>query len=121
LAGSRILVEDYAGVTVVTPTDGALIDSSVIDQMAKDLYHLVDVQNKQRLVVDFSNVKLLGSHALGVLLTLLGKSKQIKGKLALCGLRKELQKVFTLTGLDKQFAFYADDAAALLSFGVRVD
>ncbi len=116
-----MLIEDYAGVTVVTFTDSSILDAGTIDQMGRDLYYLTDQQNKQKLVLDFSNVKFLSSHALGVLLTLRKKVEEIKGSMVISGLRKELSKLFTLTGLEKTFTFYPDDQKALESFGVRVN
>jgi anti-sigma B factor antagonist len=120
MAKSNLLLEDYAGVTVVTFTDTSILDTAVIEQLGKDLYHLTDEQDKRKLILDFSNVKFLSSHTLGVLLTLHKKSKAIKGAMVLCGLRPELKKVFSITSLDKVFKFYRDDAEALASFGVRV-
>ncbi len=116
-----MLIEDYAGVTVVTFTDSSILDAATIDQIGRDLYQLTDVQNKQKLVLDFSNVKFLSSHALGVFMTLQRKSQAIKGVMVFAGIRKELMKVFTLTGLDKLFKFFPTDAAALESFGVRLN
>lgn len=120
MAESRILVEDYAGVTVVTFSDSSILDSLVIDQLGKDLYHLTDTLNKQKLVLDFSNVKFLSSQVLSLLLTLNKKASAIKGTLVLCSLRPELMKIFTITNLDKLFKFHKDDAAALASFGVNL-
>lgn len=120
MASARLLVEDYAGVTLVTFNDSSILDNATIEQIGKDLYHLVDVQKKQKIIVDFSNVKFLSSHALGILLTLHKKTLAIKGSLCLCGVRKELMKVFTLTDLDKIFKFYPDDTAALASHNVRL-
>jgi len=117
---SRFVVQDYAGVTVVTFSDHSLLDSGAIDQLGRDLAELVDQKNKQRLILDFANVRLLSSHCLGVLLNLDKKSKAIKGTLVLCGIRKELMKAFSATGLDKMFRFYPDDVAALESFNVHV-
>jgi anti-anti-sigma factor len=117
---SRLLVEDYAGVTLVTFTDSSILDNATIEQIGKDLYQLVEVQNKQKIVVDFSNVKFLSSHALGVLLTLQKKTIAHKGSVDLCGVRKELMKIFTLTDLDKIFKFYPDDEAALAAHNVRL-
>ncbi len=120
MASSRIVIEDYAGVTVVTIADSSILDAMVIEQMGKELYNLVDSQNKQKLVLDFCNVKFLASQTLGVLLTLHKKSIAIKGTMVLCGLRKELMKVFSITNLDKILKFFPDDAAALEFFDVRV-
>jgi anti-sigma B factor antagonist len=120
MAESRIVIEDYAGVTVVTFSDSSILDSLVIDQLGKDLYHLTDTLNKQKLVLDFSNVKFLSSQVLSLLLTLNKKAAAIKGTLVLCSLRPELMKIFTITNLDKLFKFHKDDAAALASFGVNL-
>ncbi len=121
MAQTRMSLENYAGVTVVTFTESSILDSAVIEQLGRDLYQLTDDQQKPKLVLNFSNVKLLSSHALGVLLTVHKKAKATKGAIALCGLRSDLMKVFTITSLDKVFKFYKDDAAALASFGVKVD
>ncbi len=115
------MIEDYAGVTVVTIQDSAMLDAARIDQLGKELFQLVDEQNKQKIVLDFSNVRFLSSQALGILLTLNKKCKAIKGSLALCGFRDELMKIFTITRVDKLFEFHATDAAALSAFGVRVE
>jgi len=120
MAESRIVIQDYAGVTVVTFSDSSILDSLVIDQLGKDLYHLTDVLNKQKLILDFSNVKFLSSQVLSLLLTLNKKAMAIKGTLVLCSLRPELMKIFTITNLDKLFKFQKDDAAALAFFGVNL-
>lgn len=115
-----ILVEDYAGVTVATLTNSAILDAAMIDEIARQLYALVDEQNKQKLVLDFSNVRFLSSQTLGVLLNLNKKMAAIKGELVLCALRKELMKVFEIAKLAKMFRFFENDAAALASFDVHV-
>jgi anti-anti-sigma factor len=117
---TRFLVVDNEGVIVNSFNDSSILDTATIEQLGRDLYQYPDVQHKQKLVLDFSNVKFLSSHALGILLTLNKKLAAIKGTLAICGLRSELMKVFTITSLDKMFKFYPDDAAALKSFGIHV-
>lgn len=117
---SNLLMEDYAGVIVVTFTDSSILDRGVIEQIGRDLYRLVEEENRRKLVLDFSNVKFLASHTLGILLTLHKKAKEIKGDIVLCGLKQELKKVFTITSLDKVFRFFPTDTAALKSFGVHV-
>lgn len=120
MSKANLSIENYAGVTVVTFMDSSLLDSGVIDTIANELFHLVDQQNKQKIILDFSSVRMLSSQILGVLTSLHRKCEEIKASLALCGLRKELMRVFVLTGLDKLLKFYAKDADALASFGVRV-
>lgn len=117
---SITMIENYAGVTVVTIQDSAVLEAGMIEHLGQELIQLVDEQNRQKLIVDFSNVRFLSSQALGLLLTLNKKCKGINGSLALCGLRPELMKIFQITKVEKLFEFYATDAAALAAFGVRV-
>jgi anti-sigma B factor antagonist len=116
----NLSMEDYAGVMVVTFNDSSILDAAAIEQLGRDLYQLTDEQHRQKLVLNFANVKFLSSQALGVLLTLHKKAREIKGDVVLCGLKPELKKVFTITSLDKIFRFFPDDVGALASFGVRL-
>ena len=120
MAESRLLIQDYAGVNVVTFSDSSILDAGTIDQLGKDLYHLTDNLNKQKLVIDFTNVKFLSSQVLGILITLNKKAAAIKGSMVLCALKPDLMKIFTITSLDRLFKFFPDDAAALKHFGVNV-
>jgi anti-sigma B factor antagonist len=120
MAKANLSMEDYAGVLVVTFTDSSILDTAAIEQLGRNLYQLTDVQNRQKLILDFSNVKFLSSQALGVLLTLHKKVRDIKGEVVMCGLKPELKKIFAITNLDKVFKFFPDDVGALASFGVRL-
>ena len=117
---SRLLINDYAGVTVVTFTDSSILEASAIDSIAKDLYHLVDAQAKLKVILDFGKVKTMSSQGLGMLINMNKKLTAIKGSLALCGVRPEIKKLFSLTGLEKEFKFHADDKTALSAWKVNV-
>ena len=66
-------------------------------------------------------MKVISSSLLSVLITLQKKAQAINGRVAICGLRKELRKPFKITQLDKMFSFYDDQEAALADFGVRLN
>ncbi len=116
MAKARLIIQHFADVTVVTFQDMALLQEQVIDEAAVALYELVDRKNKRKLVLDFSNIRMLASHMLSVLINLNKKSKAIKGDLVLCGLRDELKAVFTVTNLDKSFSLFTDASSALTHF-----
>lgn len=120
MADTRLLITDYAGVTVVTFQDNSILDARQIDQIGQELYELVDKKDKKKMILDFSSVRFLGSQSLGVLINLHKKSTSAKGEVVLCALRKDLMKVFKITSLDKVFKFFKDDAGALKHFGVHV-
>lgn len=120
MAASHITVQDYAGVTVATIVESSMLNAREIDELAREVYALIDEQNKRKLVLDFTNIKLLSSQMIGVLLNMRKKSDAAKGELVLCGLRPELMKLFRITNLEKTFKFFKDDAEALAHFGVNV-
>ena len=113
-----LLVETIRGVTVVNFGDVSILDSVHIDRIGQELYELVDRFDRRQLVLDFSGVRLLGSQALGVLLTLRKKLQAAKGRLVICGLRPDLRKVFSITKLEKLFKFEPDEEHALNVFDV---
>lgn len=116
MATSNLVVREDSGVTIVGFGGTTLIDAEYIEQIAGDLYELIDKHKANRLVLDFSAVKFLASRMLGVLLTLKKKSEAEKGGLALCAVRDDLKKVFAVTNLDRTFSFFEDESAALAHF-----
>ena len=118
MAKARLIIQNFADVTVVTFQDTTLLQEQVIEEAAVDLYELTDRKNKRKLILDFSNIRMFASQMLSVLILLNNKSKAIKGELVLCGLRDELKKVFTITNLDKSFSFFSDTSSALTHFQV---
>lgn len=121
MTGNRLTIEDYAGVVLVTFNESTILDSFVIDEMARVLYQLPDEKKKSRIVLNFSNVRSLSSSALGVLVNLNKKVAAIKGSLALCGIAAEIRKIFVITQLEKDFTFYDSEQSAMRAFNVRLD
>jgi anti-sigma B factor antagonist len=117
---SRITTQKIGKVAVVGFVDGAIMDMEQIQQITDELEHLVDGLEEKFLLMDFSSVKFLSSQALGALLKLHHRLTDKDGWLGLCGLRKDLYKIFRLTRLDRLFNFYEDEAEALRAMGVFV-
>lgn len=68
---------------------------------------------KARLALDFSAVTMMGSLALGTLVTISKDSKAAGGKLVLFGLNKNLADVLKMSRLDKLLAIAKDEDAAV--------
>ena len=117
-APARMLVHPFRDVTIVNFQDVSILDTSQIEQIGTELYDYVDNRGRKRLVLDFSNVQFLSSSALGMLITLHKKAVAAKGSLVMCGMRKELMKVFEITNLTKVFTFKTDEKEALATFGI---
>ena len=115
-----ILVQAVGDVTVVDLRSASILDGMAIEEVGKSLFELVDEQARRKIVLDFSQVRLLSSMMLGVLVRLQKRAEGIKGRIVLCGLRPDLMKVFKITRLNKLFEFYKDENAALNSFDVYI-
>lgn len=118
MAGGHLFIHPIRDVTIVNFNETAILDTVQIQQLGEELYELVDAQARRKVVLDFSNVKFLSSSALGVLITMQKKAKEIKGRLLLCGLKPDLRKVFKITSLEKLFEFFETEEQALNAFGV---
>ena len=114
----KLLTHHMRDVTVVNLNDCSILDAQQVEELGGELNHLVDDRACRKIVIDFTKVKFLSSSALGVLIRLQKKSQEIKGSIALCGLRKELMQIFKITSLDKLFTFYDTEEQALTAFGV---
>jgi len=114
----QLLVQTVGDVTVVDLGSSSLLEGPAIEALGKRLFELVDEQARRKVIVDFSQVRLLSSMMLGVLVRLQKRAEGIKGRIVLCGLRPDLMKVFKITQLHKLFDFYKDENEALNSFDV---
>lgn len=114
---ANLLVQSIKGVTIVQFQESAILDALMIQGISEELNHLVEAQHKQKLLLDFVRVKFLSSSALGILVTLRKKMDAIKGELVICGMNKELRKVFKITNLEKLFKFADDEPGAMELLG----
>jgi len=115
---SQLLIHPIRDVTIVNFRDASILDALQVQQIGEELFELVDVKDRRKLILDFSEVKFLSSSALGVLVTLRKKSDAIKGQVLLCGMRPELRKIFKITNLEKLFQFFDNEERALNSLGL---
>lgn len=120
-APSGIVVQNMWDVTIVNFEEARLLEVHVIDQIAEQLFKLVDQMDRKKLVLDFSKVQFLASAAVGMLMNLHKKSLAIKGQLVLCGMKKEIMKVFEIMQLTKVLKFAPDEKEALKILGYKTD
>ena len=114
----KILIQTMWDVTVVDFQEARLLEAQQIEAIGRELYRLVDEMDRKKLILDFSKVQFLASAAIGILMTLHQKATAIKGTFIICGLRRELMKVFEIMKLTKvlRFAVNEDEALALLGY-----
>jgi anti-anti-sigma factor len=66
-----------------------------------------------RMVIDLAEVTLLASMGLGMLVTMHKEAAANGGKLAICGLRPEIQQLLKITHLERVLKIHDDRVAAL--------
>ena len=112
----RLDVSEVGDVTVVHFRDQRIIEDLGIQEMGQELFHLVEGENRNKLVLNFSSVGFMSSAALGKLITLDKKVKAKGGVLKLCNIKPEIYEVFAITRLDRLFDIKKDESEALAAF-----
>jgi anti-anti-sigma factor len=100
-------------VTIASFQHASILDVLAVQTLRSEFEALIRSGQHDRIVIDFSEVRFLASHALGMLLVLRSKADPLGAKLAFAGLRPELERVFRLANLDRLFTFYPDREQAV--------
>lgn len=113
----KIVIQETSDVTIVDFQEVRLLEARQIEAVGRELCRLVDELGRKKVILDFSKVQFLASAAIGMLMTVYKKSTAIKGTFIICGLRRELMKVFEIMKLTKLFRFAANEDEALAQLG----
>src|SRR5688572_30375101 len=115
---SQFNVQTISENTVVEFTSASLMDPIELEQIAQQLYKLVDEQDKRRMILDFEKVQYLSSQAIGILLALQKKLSGLKkSSLVLCGVGARLMELLRITRLDRVLTIKPSQKEAIKSLG----
>ncbi len=92
------------------------VDGAVIEQCYREIVELLDKTEESNVLLHFGRVGFMSSAALGMLIRVMKKCKELKITLKLCNISPDIVQVFKITGLDKVFDIHADAADAMASF-----
>jgi anti-sigma B factor antagonist len=99
---ARFIVNTVENYAVVEFRDASLMDPVVLEEIATSLYHMVDVEDRRLVVLDFSNVQYISSQAIGIVIQLHKKLSTLKrSSLVLCGVGERLMELIKITRLDR--------------------
>jgi anti-sigma B factor antagonist len=112
----RLEVSEVGDVTVVSFRDQRIIEELGIQEIAQELFQLVEAEGRKKLLLNFAMVGFMSSAALGKLITLHKKVKAQGGTLKMCNIRPEIHEVFSITRLDRLFDIKKDESEALSAF-----
>ena len=106
-------IERAGRAVVVVFTSACISDVEEISTASVRVKDHIDKETPGIVVFDFSRVKFFSSQVLGLLLEARARQQDHGGKVVICGLNAQLQRVFKITNLDTIFTFYPDKDAAL--------
>lgn len=112
----RLDVSEFGDVTLVRFRDQRITDDRKVDQIARELYHLVEEGKRTKLIVSLKSVACLSSSALGKLITLDKKATARGGELKLANMCPDVSLIFSVTRLDRLFDIENDEKSALAAF-----
>jgi anti-sigma B factor antagonist len=88
--------------TIVEFKTPSLMDAIELEKIGQSLYHLVDAEDRRKIILDFEKVQYLSSQAIGIVLTINKKLSALKdSKLVLCGVGPKLMELIKITRLDR--------------------
>jgi anti-sigma B factor antagonist len=106
-----IQIQQREGIAFVRVIEKKLYQNMVVP-FQEELVSVVD-QGNDKLIVDLSNVDVINSSGLGVLILVSDRLHQIGGKLVVTGLRPLLKELFQRMRLDSLFIVAEDQKEAL--------
>jgi anti-sigma B factor antagonist len=80
----------------------SLMDPVQLDSIQKQLFKLVDEEDRRLMILDFSKVEFISSQAIGIVIGLNRRLATLpNSKLLLCGVNGKLIELLKITRLDK--------------------
>jgi anti-sigma B factor antagonist len=112
----RLDVSEVGEVTVIRFRDHKIVEDINIQELAQELFQLIEKDRREKILLNFSSVDFLSSAALGKLITLDKKVKAGGGALKLSNIKPEIFEVFSITKLTRLFDIKEEEADALAAF-----
>ncbi len=106
-------ISTHGDVAVVSFAGGSIDALSGIEEMTSRLRTYIGTEKPKKMVVDFTGVRFFTSQMLGVLVDIWRRLRDYGGRLLICGINPQLNRVFRITNLDRIFEFYPDRDAAV--------
>ena len=91
------------------------LDTTNYSLLEKKFMELIE-SAQGKILVECSGLEYVSSSGLRVLLMALKKITMLKGKFVLCGLPKNIQEIFEVSGFTSIFEIHATQAEALAAF-----
>jgi anti-anti-sigma factor len=111
----NVTTAQHGAATVITVNETRLT-YPVLADFATTAADLI-TRGEKRIVIDLSPVGYVDSATIGCLMDLYRQATAAGGRLKLAGVQKRVETMLTMTGAHHFLEVYADQPAALASFG----
>ena len=108
----RITFETAGQIAVGTVFDANMLDAMNVADFGNQVMAFVQPKPRLNLLLNFEHVDYMSSAALTELLRVNDTVRKGEGSVRLCGLSKDIRKVFQITNLEKLFVIHDGDNAA---------
>lgn len=112
----HITLNEVGDITVVHFLDSRIIEDIAIQQLGNELFSLVEVDGRKKLVLNFATVNFMSSSALSKLINLHKKVAANSGEMKLCNISADIREIFTITNLNRLFDIRKEEADAIAAF-----
>ena len=99
----RITVQYGVDTVTVTFTEEKVIDEEQVRELEEALKQVIEKDKNKQLILDFTNIKLINSVLLNVLIRVRKDVEKVGGQVRLSNLEPNLHRVLDLTHLTKAF------------------
>ena len=100
--------------TIIEFRTPSLMDPLDLQNIADNLYPIIDDQDQRNIILDFEKVQYLSSQAIGIVLTINKKLSALKhSRFILCGVGARLMELIKITRLDKVLTIKPSQKEAL--------
>ncbi len=107
-----IKFETVGQIAVGTVFDANMLDAMNVADFGNQVMAYVQPKARLNLLLNFEHVDYMSSAALTELLRVNDAVRKGEGSVRLCGLSKDIRKVFQITNLEKLFVIHDGDTAA---------
>lgn len=108
--------EEIGDVTIVRPALTMMRSDRATSELFDQLYSLVDVEGRAKLVLELSRVEFLSSEVIGRIVGLMRRTRAAGGRLVICRPSPIVVELFSLTRLIDILPMYDHELEAVRSF-----
>ena len=100
---SNLLIQRGIDEIFITFSHKELLDEVLIKQLEQEIMAIVNEDEPQNILLDFSRVNFMSSSFLGLLVKIHKRISENNTQLKLCNINKKIREIFKITRLDKVF------------------